>query len=77
MEVREGIQAIDINLRVILMEIIYEALRINEILIYTLWQHFKMMKTKNQKMKIQRSGREKEWTQMSYYMIQILSTEEA
>ena len=62
MEVREGIQAIDINLRVILMEIIYEALRINEILIYTLWQHFKMMKTKNQKMKIQRSGREKEWS---------------
>lgn len=62
MEVREGIQAIDINLRVILMEIIYEALRINKILIYTLWQHFKMMKTKNQKMKIQRSGREKEWS---------------
>ena len=43
------------------MEIIYEALRIIEILIYTLWQHFKMMEM-NQKMKIQRSGREKEWS---------------
>ena len=60
MEVRGGIQASDINLGVILMEIIYKALKINEILIYTLWQHFKVMKTKNQKMKIQRSGRE-EW----------------
>ena len=44
------------------MEIIYEALRIIEILIYTLWQHFKMMEMKNQKMKLQRSGREKEWS---------------